>query len=368
MTHALQMADDFVLSHNCLSNINRCFILGSGPTLNKVKLDCLKNEIVIGVNGVLRSGFNPTFLCATSPNAIESDYIDIMLNSKSKLLMASRIVDSTLKDICISNSQLIKVFHLRCAKSYNFTSLYYGDLDEVMATESVVGDIALPLAVYLGIKNIYLLGLDGYRNPLKGNVRHFYKDNFHNYIRKYVFKNDCYAQMWFAKIDVLARLSGYKIYNLSPGSAVVAFERQDPTQLFPNLLDTTPLAVHDKYLIFDGETYEIVAANNGNKDAYSFKNTSTGMYIRHCGGKITYSDIVHGDEKFSDDSSFFVESSFISRDLVSLRSVNFPRRYVVKDVVEDSYSIQLIHTDFSVEESCFNITSEGTNYVDSSAH
>ena len=42
-----------MLSKNQYEDRNRCFILGTGPSLAQIDLESLKNEITIGVNSIL---------------------------------------------------------------------------------------------------------------------------------------------------------------------------------------------------------------------------------------------------------------------------------------------------------------------------
>ena len=56
-------------------NDKRCFIIGNGPSLNKMNLDNLKNEITIGVNGIYKEfsklGYSTKFLLMEDPYQTE---------------------------------------------------------------------------------------------------------------------------------------------------------------------------------------------------------------------------------------------------------------------------------------------------------
>ena len=41
---------------------DRCFVIGNGPSLNKLDMGLLADEVTFGVNGIfLKDGFKPTF-------------------------------------------------------------------------------------------------------------------------------------------------------------------------------------------------------------------------------------------------------------------------------------------------------------------
>ena len=59
----------------------RCFIIGNGPSLNKIDLDLLKNEYTFGVNSIFlktrQSGFKPTFYVVEDSHVMADNVEDI---------------------------------------------------------------------------------------------------------------------------------------------------------------------------------------------------------------------------------------------------------------------------------------------------
>ena len=58
--------------------VNKCFILGTGPSLNDVDLSLLKNHTTIGVNLIISSGFIPDYICVSDREMIVDNYNKII--------------------------------------------------------------------------------------------------------------------------------------------------------------------------------------------------------------------------------------------------------------------------------------------------
>ena len=53
---------------------SRCFIVGTGESLNKIDLSLLENEITIGINLILKHPtFVPNYLCVADTTVMEQN-------------------------------------------------------------------------------------------------------------------------------------------------------------------------------------------------------------------------------------------------------------------------------------------------------
>ena len=170
----------------------RCFIVGTGSSLDDIDLSLLKDEITIGINLILlKEDFVPNYLCVADTqvlknhyNVIFSDKMDngmYVLGNGCELTGRGNCTDgpgSTCNGIQI-DPRYKNVYTLKhWEKSGIFidhiddertkllkTDEYYMDMDEFKRFTSYGGstidNLAIPLAVYLGFKEIYLLGCDG---------------------------------------------------------------------------------------------------------------------------------------------------------------------------------------------------------------
>mgnify|MGYP003116463674 CR=1 FL=1 len=169
----------------------RCFIIGTGTTLDGIDLSLLENEITIGINLIsLKKDFVPDYLCVADTTVIEKHY-DIIFNDKMKnsqyvicngCLVQGRgncydrpgstcrgfsVDDKKYNIYQVKHSEKSGIFenHINSERTELLkTDEYYIDEELKYITSyggSTVDNLAIPLAVYLGFKEIYLLGCDG---------------------------------------------------------------------------------------------------------------------------------------------------------------------------------------------------------------
>ena len=198
-------------------NNQRCFILGTGVGLMEENLSLLKNEITIGINLILyKKDFTPNYLCVSdTQNLIR--FNDIIFNDRMSegayvVVNGCKIADkhgshgncnkgdngSTCSDFKIDpkykNVYTVKhdeksgimCDHIDDARTKLLkTDQYYIDpkLKTVTAYGSgAVDNLAIPLAVYLGFKKIYLLGCDGMWSHFYDQHNGYYKDGRRDWI------------------------------------------------------------------------------------------------------------------------------------------------------------------------------------------
>lgn len=141
----------------------RCFILGNGPSLNKVDLSLLKDEYSFAVNGIFykteECGYRPTFYVVEDKavmsdnvekiNAYETEYKFFPTHHKNK----------------IKNRNNTLFFNMNTG-FYRKESPNYGiprfstDASKRLYCGQSVTMINLQLAYYLGFSEVYLIGMD----------------------------------------------------------------------------------------------------------------------------------------------------------------------------------------------------------------
>lgn len=157
-----------------LKNIHvdkRCFILGTGPSIQEQDLTLLKNEIVIGVSGL----FNHKDIDTIQPNyyvlAPVFEYHK-KFNKEESYINWLKSMDNTLSDevvmiIHIGDKQYIDKYNIFSNKkiywdqytTWDGESIKNMDLSKIPDIYSV-SEAALFIALYLGFEKIYLLGFD----------------------------------------------------------------------------------------------------------------------------------------------------------------------------------------------------------------
>ncbi|NCC62471.1 MAG: DUF115 domain-containing protein [Verrucomicrobiae bacterium] len=152
----------------------RCFIIASGPSLNKEDLSPLKKEVTIGVNESFKAlPFEPTYLCIGDRflwPKIKGIYAS-MTNSK---VFCGGGMDGTVGR-GYSGKNLIGVIPMNRQESIIEHGINF-DLESgpLRIGYGVVPEVAIPFACYCGFSEIYLLGCDAsqkgyaYSNPARG--------------------------------------------------------------------------------------------------------------------------------------------------------------------------------------------------------
>jgi len=225
-------------------DIERCFIIGGGPSLNKMDLTLLRNEVTFGVNGIFlifgKMGFKPTYYVVVD-NLVCEDRASIIngLNGMTKLFPLER-------------SNAIKrdpntIFMLQeKAKHYPGFST---DISKCIYGGSTVTYTNMQIAYYMGFKNVYLIGMDhNYVLPsqyemdrvknlpseitnLEDDHNHFHPDYFGHGFRWHDPDLDK-MEAAYKKAKDIFEASGRKIYNATVGGKLEIFQRTDYTTLF----------------------------------------------------------------------------------------------------------------------------------------
>lgn len=140
----------------------RCFVIANGPSLNKLDMTKLKNEITIGCNGIYKKfsdwGFQTTFIVTEDMEQTELRASDIeWLKGITKLAGLHNAYAFRMKsDMLYFNAGA------RCSEAYwrDLYPRFSDDFASVVYMGGSVTYIMLQLAYHLGCNPVYLIGLD----------------------------------------------------------------------------------------------------------------------------------------------------------------------------------------------------------------
>jgi len=134
----------------------RCFIVGTGPSLNNTNLKLLRDEIVFGVNTFYKMGV-PCKYYAVSDLFVWRNHKENILHLPSLLFLSGHAAIefaihkapkfTFMKDPIV----LLEIGIDKFAKDIT-NGLYNG--------QTVIYDICLQVAYYMGFERVYLLGVD----------------------------------------------------------------------------------------------------------------------------------------------------------------------------------------------------------------
>ncbi|MGG3564205.1 6-hydroxymethylpterin diphosphokinase MptE-like protein [Neobacillus rhizosphaerae] len=212
----------------------RCFIIGNGPSLNAEDLEKLKNEITFAFNRIYyifdKTNWRPTYYCSEDDKTI--------FKSKEEI-----------NEIKIEN----KFFPVNFPWDYKIhfnNAMYYifkfGDRsEEPRFSENIVKGIywgntvaytAIQIAVYMGIKEIYLLGVDHNFSKMvndKGEIvidetaKDYFSEKYNTDKDDLYIPNVEISTRAFTAAKRYADKHNIKIYNATRGGKLEVFERVD---------------------------------------------------------------------------------------------------------------------------------------------
>ena len=190
----------------------KCFIVGTGSSLNDIDLSLLDNEITIGINLILhKQDFVPDYLCVADTQVMKHNYNTVLsdrmsngtyvLGNGCRMTGKGNCTDGP-GSTCIGVSldpTFENIYTLEhWEKSGIFVNHVNDERDNLLKTDeyyiddenfevftsyggSTIDNLAIPLAVYLGFKDIYLLGCDGGWNHFYDRVQRDGKREWINY-------------------------------------------------------------------------------------------------------------------------------------------------------------------------------------------
>lgn len=208
----------------------RCFVIGNGPSLTEQDLDLLKNEDCFAANRIFnifdKTTWRPSYY-------VVDDWHGIRTDEANKLdLPMIFFGDYFYRKHRINNPNVI-VFYGHRTLDLNLESFGFSDdIAKEVFIGATVTFVALQMAMYMGYKEIYLLGMDhsfAYETDNKGNVK---KNEF---ISKSHFFEDKGATRIIGNIEGMnnayttakkySDTHSIRIYNATRGGALEVFPR-----------------------------------------------------------------------------------------------------------------------------------------------
>ena len=220
----------------------RCFIIGNGPSLTPEDLDKIKNEYSFAANKIFyiydKTEWRPTFYSCGDPEVYITikDYFlscDIEYKFLSRLCGIPKKIDNSLYPFYPHDGRF-------CINKYNFSPPFISEnVNEFISLGGTVTFTNIQLAIYMGFKEIYLLGVDhNYALTQDGSGKINKDDSIKVYFEGMP-KSDLPAihninetTKAYQAAREYADNHGIKIYNATRGGKLEAFERIDFDTLF----------------------------------------------------------------------------------------------------------------------------------------
>ena len=240
----------------------RCFILGSGPSIKKLNLKLLKNEIVFALNNfyvhddfkIIMSGNAPKYYMTAPvhPPQTETEWLawfkdmEGFIPTNINMIFGINGYKYNIKYLFDKH----KIFDAH-SKIWYFAGINYNhkkiietamDITRPIYNGESVSIYSLIVAIYMGFEDIYLLGMDHnyflYEN--ESDMRMYSHAIHQNNELKRTFGNDFYVNEFlrqyniFSKYKSFSTYSNSNIYNASEGGILHIFPKVKFKSLFKN--------------------------------------------------------------------------------------------------------------------------------------
>lgn len=230
-----------IVSRNIeLKNINvgkRCFIVLNGPSIREHDLSLLQNDIVISTNYFYRSDVaeivRPSFICWQDSSALISDEGNKIKQEINEKLPNAKLIFNIRGYKGTDNENIYYTYNRHMPSLFGISSNLCGNCSAF----STVAFYAINCAMFMGIKEIYILGLDF----APGGFKHFADLGVECDDPKQMnSKESVCAEHWsYSKahfesfaINNYAKKMNCRIVNLNPNSYIRAFEFGNYEELF----------------------------------------------------------------------------------------------------------------------------------------
>jgi hypothetical protein len=195
----------------------RCFIVGTAPSLRQTNLSLLKGEVVFGVNSLYKAMND--FSCkyyAFSDMAVWKKHWGNVSILDTTVFLASGVARNYAKKGSDDN-----VIPLRTKGYMSVSDEFSADISKyVVGGHTVIADVCLQVAYYMGFKEVYLLGTD-----FSNLGTRFDGSKTEN--KKAIGLSD--VDRIFYCLEVCKKFfeeHNRHIYNATPGGALNVFERR----------------------------------------------------------------------------------------------------------------------------------------------
>lgn len=223
----------------------RAFVIGNGPSLRYTDIRKLKDEITIGSNGIFllfeETCFRPTFYTVEDRLVAEDRAPTI-----NKLTGMIKIFPTDLRQWLEPDEDTIYINFVR--GRYSGFPRFSPAFERVVYWGGTVTFFNLQLAYYLGIREIYLIGVDhDYQPPSEADevdglvitshsadVNHFHPDYFGPGYRWHDPKVERMEQ-GYREAKRFFKAQGGVIYNATVGGRLEVFPRVEYTDIVGNL-------------------------------------------------------------------------------------------------------------------------------------
>jgi hypothetical protein len=221
----------------------RAFIIGNGPSLTANDLELLQDEITFAANKIYlfnpETRFRPTYYASVDLIFLEHFYPNI------QAIEAPKFLPNTARRWVKPSKQLFFFQEIGAPKDQKFTPRFSLDIQQGIYGGFTVSYTLIQLAFYMGIRELYLIGMDhDYQLPgqrsfhpaygevlvSEGEVNHFHRNYRPPGEIWSIPRPECQEQAYRLAMETFQRFGG-AIFNVTRGGKLDIFPRKDLTEI-----------------------------------------------------------------------------------------------------------------------------------------
>ena len=201
----------------------RCFIIATGPSLTMEDLESLKNEYTFSMNSICRlydeTDWRPTYFAVQDNHVFKSIQNTIRAHKEVPVFISDNIWKRFKRENEWIEFPTDTMYHSYDMKIGKYHARFSDDAYDIVYDGYSIAYSCIELAVYMGFKEIYLLGADC---TYLGEKEHFVDSGVEDRSRKYATPK---LIVGYEKVKEYADSHGIKVYNATRGGVLEVFER-----------------------------------------------------------------------------------------------------------------------------------------------
>lgn len=206
-----------------IHNGERCFIIATGPSLTLDDIEKLKNEYTISMNSICKlydqTDWRPTYFAIQDREVFQSLNHIFRAHKEVPCFIGDNIQWKNKREPEWINFPNDTMYHAYDIMNKKYYAKFSDDAYEIVYDGYSIAYSCLELAVYMGFKEIYLLGADC---TYTGPKEHFIDSGVEDRSRKFATPKLVAA---YTVAKEYADTHNIKIYNATRGGVLEVFER-----------------------------------------------------------------------------------------------------------------------------------------------
>lgn len=208
---------------------DRCFIIGTGPSLNLDDLPRLQDELTFSCNSIVKffpkTSWRPTYYCIVDPRVYDTLESNILAYPELKCFYPTNRIKNFKGNGIGFPLNCCDMYRVKEPRVFRLTE-FGSDPMKCFYDGATVVYSAMQIAVYMGFKTIYLMGVD---------CNYGYSKNFHNKDLEYNSKDYKYRDTKNTGLIMIEAFKiakeycdnhGIEIINLNHGGMLDVFPRK----------------------------------------------------------------------------------------------------------------------------------------------